>query len=150
MREGLFFSNRRRHTRCALVTGVQTCALPLFRSCIGSPRFARGRTSRRSPRPSAGPLARDAIGSPPSIGRKNFCSQGSHFDRFAVLPLSRCFAGSKRQAMTDDQEEREVETSMGLALTRPDGGAQADSDEFRRYEAALRSYFRRRAPAPQV
>src|SRR3546814_16785650 len=51
--------------------------------------------------------------------------------------------------MTDDQEEREVETSMGLALTRPDGGAQADSDEFRRYEAALRSYFRRRAPAPQ-
>src|SRR3546814_10402518 len=25
-----FFSNRRRHTRCALVTGVQTCALPIF------------------------------------------------------------------------------------------------------------------------
>src|SRR3546814_5822089 len=28
------FSSRRRHTRCALVTGVQTCALPIF------PRFA--------------------------------------------------------------------------------------------------------------
>src|SRR3546814_5825202 len=28
-----FFSSRRRHTRCALVTGVQTCALPIF---IGS------------------------------------------------------------------------------------------------------------------
>src|SRR3546814_179007 len=28
-----FFSSRRRHTRCALVTGVQTCALPI--SCIG-------------------------------------------------------------------------------------------------------------------
>src|SRR3546814_3426124 len=30
------FSSRRRHTRCALVTGVQTCALPislLHRSC---------------------------------------------------------------------------------------------------------------------
>src|SRR3546814_4402648 len=26
-----FFSSRRRHTRCALVTGVQTCALPIFR-----------------------------------------------------------------------------------------------------------------------
>src|SRR3546814_192936 len=25
-----FFSSRRRHTRCALVTGVQTCALPIF------------------------------------------------------------------------------------------------------------------------
>src|SRR3546814_17807882 len=27
-----FFSSRRRHTRCALVTGVQTCALPISRS----------------------------------------------------------------------------------------------------------------------
>src|SRR3546814_6115272 len=27
-----FFSSRRRHTRCALVTGVQTCALPI---CTG-------------------------------------------------------------------------------------------------------------------
>src|SRR3546814_1618229 len=25
-----FFSSRRRHTRCALVTGVQTCALPIY------------------------------------------------------------------------------------------------------------------------
>src|SRR3546814_17304611 len=27
-----FFSSRRRHTRCALVTGVQTCALPICKS----------------------------------------------------------------------------------------------------------------------
>src|SRR3546814_8576950 len=26
------FSSRRRHTRCALVTGVQTCALPIWRA----------------------------------------------------------------------------------------------------------------------
>src|SRR3546814_2298539 len=26
-----FFSSRRRHTRCAVVTGVQTCALPIWR-----------------------------------------------------------------------------------------------------------------------
>src|SRR3546814_9484964 len=26
-----FFSSRRRHTRCALVTGVQTCALPIYK-----------------------------------------------------------------------------------------------------------------------
>src|SRR3546814_5415124 len=26
----LFVSSRRRHTRCALVTGVQTCALPIY------------------------------------------------------------------------------------------------------------------------
>src|SRR3546814_4004329 len=30
-----FFSSRRRHTRCALVTGVQTCALPICsRICV--------------------------------------------------------------------------------------------------------------------
>src|SRR3546814_441727 len=28
----VFFSCRRRHTRCAFVTGVQTCALPIFTS----------------------------------------------------------------------------------------------------------------------
>src|SRR3546814_3754422 len=30
MLEFFFFSSRRRHTRCALVTGVQTCALPIY------------------------------------------------------------------------------------------------------------------------
>src|SRR3546814_6349418 len=29
VRSIVFFSSRRRHTRCALVTGVQTCALPI-------------------------------------------------------------------------------------------------------------------------
>src|SRR3546814_16080809 len=29
-----FFSSRRRHTRCALVTGVQTCALPISHLAI--------------------------------------------------------------------------------------------------------------------
>src|SRR3546814_7302472 len=29
-----FFSSRRRHTRCALVTGVQTCALPILREIL--------------------------------------------------------------------------------------------------------------------
>src|SRR3546814_9963130 len=31
-----FFSSRRRHTRCALVTGVQTCALPIYRWDFGA------------------------------------------------------------------------------------------------------------------
>src|SRR3546814_2012726 len=29
-----FFSSRRRHTRCALVTGVQTCALPISQETL--------------------------------------------------------------------------------------------------------------------
>src|SRR3546814_3390562 len=39
MGDWFYFSSRRRHTRCALVTGVQTCALPI---CIDvSTRLAR-------------------------------------------------------------------------------------------------------------
>src|SRR3546814_8985627 len=34
-----FFSSRRRHTRCALVTGVQTCALPIFRRSVACRRL---------------------------------------------------------------------------------------------------------------
>src|SRR3546814_2033977 len=37
----LFFSSRRRHTRCAVVTGVQTCALPI--SGVGWPGGGAGR-----------------------------------------------------------------------------------------------------------
>src|SRR3546814_11681984 len=33
-----FFSSRRRHTRCALVTGVQTCALPICRRLVQGDR----------------------------------------------------------------------------------------------------------------
>src|SRR3546814_4184770 len=36
-----FFSSRRRHTRCALVTGVQTCALPIL-YVISSPAIRHG------------------------------------------------------------------------------------------------------------
>src|SRR3546814_17375174 len=32
-----YFSSRRRHTRCALVTGVQTCALPISSRTLGEP-----------------------------------------------------------------------------------------------------------------
>src|SRR3546814_8266496 len=40
-----FFSSRRRHTRCALVTGVQTCALPIFGRTVLTPgNVAYGRT----------------------------------------------------------------------------------------------------------
>src|SRR3546814_6590420 len=39
-----FFSSRRRHTRCALVTGVQTCALPICST--GGPAHVQDDTDR--------------------------------------------------------------------------------------------------------
>src|SRR3546814_4564534 len=49
-----FFSSRRRHTRCALVTGVQTCALPISagdrrsrRRAVGGDRAGAGDRLRR-------------------------------------------------------------------------------------------------------
>src|SRR3546814_4771150 len=46
-----FFSSRRRHTRCALVTGVQTCALPICSSDTLSMavRKRKRRSSRETP-----------------------------------------------------------------------------------------------------
>src|SRR3546814_1820093 len=43
-----FFSSRRRHTRCALVTGVQTCALPIYGDDTepALPWWRRNRTGR--------------------------------------------------------------------------------------------------------
>src|SRR3546814_15515031 len=40
-----FFSSRRRHTRCALVSGVQTCALPIYLFPLGRP-YGGDRISR--------------------------------------------------------------------------------------------------------
>src|SRR3546814_8895093 len=42
------FSSRRRHTRCALVTGVQTCALPI---CLIVVRERKGSRTWCSPAP---------------------------------------------------------------------------------------------------
>src|SRR3546814_327973 len=40
------FSSRRRHTRCALVTGVQTCALPIYDLSLS--HHGRGPETRRT------------------------------------------------------------------------------------------------------
>src|SRR3546814_3855453 len=48
-----FFASRRRHTRCALVTGVQTCALPISgeRPRARATPNATGWTARAGARP---------------------------------------------------------------------------------------------------
>src|SRR3546814_1774331 len=54
-----FFSSRRRHTRCALVTGVQTCALPILptpplQKLRSGPRCLPCQTGVPPPRPPVG------------------------------------------------------------------------------------------------
>src|SRR3546814_3219101 len=59
-----FFSSRRRHTRCALVTGVQTCALPILL-------------------PGKGKVT-STVGSPTKIGWNRRCSAGSRSEERRV------------------------------------------------------------------
>src|SRR3546814_11049265 len=49
-----FFSSRRRHTRCALVTGVQTCALPISGEELLAPRGVHPRLEPALERPGGG------------------------------------------------------------------------------------------------
>src|SRR3546814_7137186 len=56
-----FFSSRRRHTSCALVTGVQTCALPI---CDDLEREVRGGRPDRSRLPRPVPATAPRRGAP--------------------------------------------------------------------------------------
>src|SRR3546814_3599296 len=63
-----FFSSRRRHTRCALVTGVQTCALPI--SHLHRPGVDRTRQDQRP-----------ADGEPHRGDQRHRCRLGGQADR---------------------------------------------------------------------
>src|SRR3546814_8576448 len=66
-----FFSSRRRHTRCALVTGVQTCALPIYRKAawdmIGKEAIPELKTV--------------FVGDPDRLSTFTLTKSGIHFDR---------------------------------------------------------------------
>src|SRR3546814_10908465 len=60
-----FFSSRRRHTRCALVTGVQTCALPISPAAAFlpfGPELLEGAALRCREVPVPGPAACEGQG----------------------------------------------------------------------------------------
>src|SRR3546814_3018987 len=64
----LFFciSSRRRHTRCALVTGVQTCALPIFSSAVSVRSCSHSDLPTLIPR-----AARKVLAMPPPMMRRS-------------------------------------------------------------------------------
>src|SRR3546814_1333147 len=65
-----FFSSRRRHTRCALVTGVQTCALPI---CRGVDHAVRAESDRARLRPLPVWRAVGRAGADPWRGKRALC-----------------------------------------------------------------------------
>src|SRR3546814_5568003 len=65
-----FFSSRRRHTRCALVTGVQTCALPILEPAPGTPNSDRlGKNLRNGVRDNSDGVAAFRLVAPRRIVR---------------------------------------------------------------------------------
>src|SRR3546814_19844567 len=96
-----FFSSRRRHTRCALVTGVQTCALPI---------------SRRTPGPRRDNLCVDQIADVlPHVERRH----GQHFEPLwldiagDVIEQLRRVAPRARAGGEERSDERRVGKECG-------------------------------------
>src|SRR3546814_7478624 len=67
------FSSRRRHTRCALVTGVQTCALPIWDKPEGDRKRGRegGAISTSDARDSAQKEGGATAAAPLEVHREN-------------------------------------------------------------------------------
>src|SRR3546814_3209079 len=95
-----FFSSRRRHTRCALVTGVQTCALPIYVAVAVEPRACRrlfvdivaeGRRDSHADEPAA--VARD-----PGLGVTVLPAESfrTPFETFVEAPLRKGPVGRLR------------------------------------------------------
>src|SRR3546814_6429467 len=94
-----FFSSRRRHTRCALVTGVQTCALPISpaSSFLGLPHIQM-RTAAGMPR---APPRKDRVA---AIQSEPIAERPLHRARFAVR--ARAVIGTARIIEVVEQVHR--------------------------------------------
>src|SRR3546814_11465741 len=90
-----FFSSRRRHTRCALVTGVQTCALPIcaVRARLSARELHARRHARRT-RSGDGPRSLESV------------TRLSHVLRHESVPLS------------DDRSEERRVGKAGVSMCR--------------------------------
>src|SRR3546814_7923837 len=98
-----FFSSRRRHTRCALVTGVQTCALPISRRRDGR---SVGRSVESSPR--CGNFRRRLA----SI-RQTSCKPPARACRF-VAPVADAYHGNQTLRLSEPC----VDTSLCRTIRR--------------------------------
>src|SRR3546814_12648223 len=108
-----FFSSRRRHTRCALVTGVQTCALPISKTII------------LSGTPSAHRL--------PLIGGAPICPDSPWKEKEHIMNIYDRFAWSNRHGKPPDRHP-----VPPVLRVETDGADRPSDGSFRRKHRRLR------------
>src|SRR3546814_356047 len=131
-----FFSSRRRHTRCALVTGVQTCALPIYRrdeTLTPSSAFSGAGGSRGGP-----------VGS--STGRSAASFSARHRRRpdpaAGAFPAGKC-AGHRRPGLSDRRGRRSATTDGGKETeSRRGQGTFPDTPPYRPYRRCAGAHDR--------
>src|SRR3546814_9535253 len=100
------FSSRRRHTRCALVTGVQTCALPIFARRVvdgrGEPPVAADSIDRQQ-------LAMAAGRKQQQIGKAKLRFDQARAERMALQMVDRDqrLSGGQAERLAGDQPHQD-------------------------------------------
>src|SRR3546814_8876996 len=140
-----FFSSRRRHTRCALVTGVQTCALPISQAVLVIHGGA-GAISRAKTTPAIVQEYRSALQATLARGSAILADGGSALDAVceAVRLLEECalFNAGHGAVFTSDGRH-ELDAAIMDGKTRR-SGAVANVTVLRNPVLAARAVMERR------
>src|SRR3546814_11983091 len=96
-----FFSSRRRHTRCALVTGVQTCALPISHPGRAAGVFLVAPAVTGAPSPEAFPPAVEAL-----LEMLEEAEEEADPDRINLLEVWLCMDEPERPEGRDGESRR--------------------------------------------
>src|SRR3546814_9080233 len=125
-----FFSSRRRHTRCVLVTGVQTCALPI----------SAGRIDLSADRGALAP-AGTAVGLPTGCGRLRIRGRDAGRDRRARGRTGhcRCRVATACRVLPGRTDPRGTTTSGRVPAPAPEGRGPAGLNRWNECRRRARS-----------
>src|SRR3546814_507506 len=124
------FSSRRRHTRCALVTGVQTCALPIYPARSGGIGF-RSLTESIDTTTSGGMLVFNIFGSLAQFER-DLIRERTHAGLKAARERGR--PGGRRPVVTPDKL-RKAREHIASGLTVREAAARLKIGKTALYKA---------------
>src|SRR3546814_14988230 len=134
------FSGRRRHTRCALGTGVQTCALPIYRDPIVIAVNNRLHDLTGIPREYGEPMhgQRYDVGQEFKAHTDYFDPHGADWETYCAIPGQRSWTmmnylnepaagGATRFLATGKMHQPEVGKQLAWNHVRPHGTANPDT-----------------------